>query len=124
MSSYLRRAASAGAFVTAIVIAPVVSEANFSSNACLKGSVEAYDYAELEANLEESFLDRKARLNLVSESAELTLSVTNLDGQNVCENIADLTTSCHWSLGNDQIFVIKIDNTMRATSTDYELCAQ
>ncbi len=71
-----------------------------------------------------SFSDRRARLDLVSESAELTLAVTNLDGNSVCENVADLNTSCHWNLGNDEIFIIKIDNTMRDTETSYELCAR
>jgi hypothetical protein len=124
MSSLFRLASSAGVFALAIVAAPISSEADFSNNACLSGEVEAYDYAELEQNLSESFVDNRARLDLVSENAELTLAVTDLGGNNVCENVADLSTSCQWSLGNNEIFIIKIDNTMRATSTTYELCAR
>jgi hypothetical protein len=124
MLSFFRRASSAGVFALAIVAAPISSEADFSNNACLSGEVEANDYAELEQNLSESFVDNRAHLDLVSENAELTLAVTDLDGNNVCENVADLSTSCQWSLGNNEIFIIKIDNTMRATSTTYELCAR
>jgi hypothetical protein len=124
MSSFLHVLASATAFAFAIVLVPAASSANFGNNSCLMGSVDAYDYAELEQNLAESFVDRRARLELVSESAELTLSVTNLEGVNVCENVADLNTTCQWNLGDNDVFVIKIDNTMRATSSAYELCAR
>lgn len=124
MPKSVRALVSAGAFCAAVVAVPVMSSASFSSNSCLSGEVEAHDYAELEMNLAESFTDQRARLDLVSESAELTLAVTDLDGNSVCENIADLNATCRWSLGSNQIFVVKIDNTMRATSTAYELCAR
>jgi hypothetical protein len=124
MSSLLRRAAMASTIALGILGSPVAVEADFSSNACLSGEVDAYDYSELEQNLSESFLDNRARLDLVSESQELTLSVTDLDGNSVCENVADLSTSCQWSLSDDEVFVVKIDNTMRATSSAYELCAR
>lgn len=123
MSSYLRGFVSLGALACAFIVAPGVAGA-FTSQSCLEGFVEAHDYAELEERLAESFVDRKARLILNSESAELTLSVSDLEGNSVCENIADLNTRCDWSLGDREVFVIKIDNTMRDTQTAYELCAR
>lgn len=123
MSTYMRGLVSVGALACALIVAPGMAGA-FTSNSCLEGFVEAHDYAELEERLAESFVDRKARLVLNSESAELTLSVSDLDGNSVCENIADLNTRCDWNLGDKEIFVIKIDNTMRATQTAYELCAR
>lgn len=124
MPKSMRALVSAGAFCAAVAAVPLTSSANFTNNSCISGQVEAYDYAELEQNLAETFTDRRAELDIVSESAELTLSVSDLDGNNVCENIADLTTRCRWSLGDREVFVIKIDNTTRATSTAYELCAR
>jgi hypothetical protein len=115
---------SAGAFCAAVIAVPVMSSANFTSSSCLSGQVEAYDYAELEQNLAETFTDRRAVLEIQSESAELTLAVSDLEGNSVCENVADLQTRCQWSLGDRDVFIIKIDNTMRATSTAYELCAR
>lgn len=123
MSTYLRGFVSMGALACALVVAPGMAGA-FSSNSCLEGFVEAHDYAELEERLAESFTDRRARLVLESESAELTLSVTDLEGNNVCEEIAALNTQCSWNLGDREVFVIKIDNTMRDTQTAYELCAR
>lgn len=123
MSAYLRGLVSVSALACALVVVPGMAGA-FTSHSCLEGFVEAHDYAELEERLAESFVDRKARLILTSESAELTLSVTDLEGNNVCENIADLNTTCNWNLGDKEIFVIKIDNTMRDTQTAYELCAR
>ncbi len=123
MSNYLRGFVSMGTLACALVVAPSLAGA-FAGNACLEGFVQAHDYAELEERLAESFTDRRARLVLNSESAELTLAVTNLEGTSVCENIADLNTQCHWNLGDDEIFIIKIDNTMRDTQTAYELCAR
>lgn len=124
MSKSLRALVSAGAFCAAVVAVPLVSSANFTSKSCLSGQVDAYDYAELEQNLAETFTDRRAELELVSESAELTLAVSDLDGNSVCENIADLQTRCRWSLGDREVFTIKIDNTTRPTSTAYEICAR
>lgn len=124
MSKSLHATLAAGVFCAAVVAVPVMSSANFTSSSCISGQVDAYDYAELEQNLAETFTDRRAELDIVSESAELTLSVSDPDGNNVCENIADLTTRCRWNLGDRDVFVIKIDNTTRATSTAYELCAR
>lgn len=123
MSTYLRGFVSMSALACALVVAPGMAGA-FTSHSCLEGFVEAHDYAELEERLAESFTDRRARLILNSESAELTLSVTNLEGNSVCENVADLNTQCNWNLGDDEIFIVKIDNTMRDTQTSYELCAR
>lgn len=124
MSNLVRALVSAGAFCAAVVAVPLASSANFTNTSCLSGQVEAYDYAELEQNLAETFTDRRAVLEIQSESAELTLSVADLNGNSVCENIADLNTRCQWNLGDREVFVIKIDNTMRPTSTAYELCAR
>ena len=123
MSIQLRKLVSAAAFVATLLAAPGLAGA-FANSSCLSGHVEAYDYAELEERLAESFVDRRARLVLNSESAELTLAVTDLEGTSVCENVADLNTTCQWNLGDQEIFVIKIDNTMRATETSYEICAR
>ena len=93
------------------------------SKSCVEGFVEAYDYAELEQNMGESYWDSRGALRLQSEDEELTLRVLNANGTSVCDNVADLRTSCNFPLSGGSTVTVKIDNTMRSTQTRYRLCA-
>lgn len=90
---------------------------------CLEGFVEANEYAELSANFRETGWDSRATLRLVSTDEQLTLQVLDLSLNSVCENVADLRTSCTWTLSPGGEYVARIDNTLRSSSTSYRLCA-
>lgn len=90
---------------------------------CMRGEVEAYDYAELSENFREGTWDTRGGVELQADFAEVTLKVVNLAGQSVCENVADLQTRCAFRLRTGDDFTIIIDNTMRSSSTSYRLCA-
>jgi hypothetical protein len=104
--------------------APATSQEFQQSISCVSGYVDARDYAELSQDFREFSTDRRATLALISEDEELTLKVMNLDGQSVCENVADLRTRCTWQLQPDDVFNVQIDNRTRDTESAYEICAQ
>jgi hypothetical protein len=90
---------------------------------CVEGFVEGYDWAELSANFREYGWDSRATLRLVAQDESTTLVVLDINNQPVCENVADLRTSCTWTLSPGGVYNARIDNTNRATSTSYRLCA-
>jgi hypothetical protein len=107
-----------------MVALPAAAEVTLQWNtSCVNGSVDAYDYAELSLNLKEESWDSRATLFLVSESQELTLHVLDAYNTSLCENIADLRTSCKMNPNRIEEFTVRIDNTMRSTSSAYKLCA-
>ena len=92
------------------------------NESCLSGSVERYDYAELSQNFAEDGNDGTATLRIVSEDAELTLRVLDLEGKSLCNNVADLRTSCTWSLKDTGEYNIIVDNRTRSSRSDYKIC--
>lgn len=94
-----------------------------AKESCLRGSVGAYDYAELGQNFRESTWDSRAGVKLLADYAEVTLKVLDLEGRSVCENVADLSTQCAFKLRYGDDFTIIIDNTMRSSETGYQICA-
>ena len=93
------------------------------NTSCVDGFVESSDYAELSADFKETGWDSRATLQLVSTDEQLTLQVVDAANNTVCENIADLRTSCTWTLTPGGVYSARVDNTMRATRTAYRLCA-
>ncbi|MFM9943340.1 MAG: hypothetical protein ACKVP7_28070 [Hyphomicrobiaceae bacterium] len=89
----------------------------------MRGQVDAYEYAELSENFREGTWDRRGGVKLLADHAEVTLKVLDLNGDSVCENVADLSTQCAFRLRTGDDFTIIIDNQMRATETGYRLCA-
>ena len=94
-----------------------------TSTSCLRGAVDAYEYAEFEQNFRESTWDTRAGVELLADHAEVTLKVLDLNGVSVCENVADLDTRCSFKLRYGDNFTIIVDNRMRASQTGYRLCA-
>jgi hypothetical protein len=114
------------ALATALAIAgsPAFAQSLQGNISCLKGDVNAYDWAEMSQVFAESAWDNKATLNLNSDDEELTLKVLDLNNNSLCENVADLRTKCTWTLNKGTEYNVVIDNTMRSTQTTYTLCAQ
>lgn len=94
-----------------------------ATESCLRGEVDAYEYAELMQNFRESTWDNRAGIKLLADYAEVTLKVLDLEGRSVCENVADLTTQCAFKLRYGDDFTIIVDNSMRSSSTGYRICA-
>ncbi len=93
---------------------------------CLEGSVSALDYSEFASKYRESIWDNKAAVRLVAESSELELTITDLTGQQVCEETAELKTKCKFSFSSSYsgTFNIRIDNKLDVANSAYRLCAE
>lgn len=92
---------------------------------CLEGEVPSMDWAELTSMYKESIWDTKAAVRLVAESQQLELKVTDLFGNEVCEQTADLKTRCKFNFPSSYagFFNIRVDN-FTAASSRYSLCAE
>lgn len=111
-------------FLLAIPLAAgLMSMPTFASDACMRGEVTAYDFAELTQNFKDGLWDKAGGIALKSDYAELTLKVLAPSGASVCENIADLNTKCDFKLRNGDDFTVIVDNSARSSATSYELCA-
>lgn len=120
------RTATAMALMTSSVLAGVAPAAanDLQTNiSCVNGFVDSYDFAELEQNFAETTFDTRSRLILRSDTAALTLEVSDINGNSVCEEVAELRTSCTWNLTAGGIYKVKIDNSNRSTESKYRLCA-
>ena len=122
----LRSVGAAVALAGALALTAASAQAqNLQGNvSCLKGDVDAHDWAEMSQIFAESAWDNKATLAIVSDDEQLTLKVLDLNGTSLCENVADLRTRCTWALNRGDEYNVVIDNTTRATQTTYTLCAQ
>ena len=112
--------ASASIFAAASPAAANDLQSNIS---CVHGFVEAYDFAELEQNFAETAFDIRSKLILRSDTAALTLEVLDVNNNSVCEEVAELRTSCTWNLTAGGTYKVKIDNSDRSTESKYRLCA-
>ncbi len=92
---------------------------------CIQGQVPSMDWAELKSQYKESMWDNKSAVRLVSESEQLQLSVTDIYGNQVCEQTADLKTRCKFNFPSSYagVFNIRVDN-LAVSSTRYSLCAE
>lgn len=93
---------------------------------CLEGTVAALDYSEFSSRYKESAWDNKGAVRLVAETNELELTVTDINGQQVCEETAELKTKCKFNFSNDYTgtFVIRIHNKLDVANSAYRLCAE
>ena len=62
-------------------------------------------------------------VNLSSESLRVVLSVFDEYGNSICQNTADLTTSCKFQTGFASTFTIRVDNTQNSSPANYSVCA-
>ena len=92
---------------------------------CLRGNVPAYDYAELGQKLRESLFDRKGGVSLVSSYGGLKLRVTDPNGQSVCQETANNSTSCTFKIEIASVdeFTITVDNAEVGQDNGYKICA-
>ena len=90
---------------------------------CLNGEVAAFDFAELQENFREGVWDRRAGVQLVSQSESVTLKVIDYNNNSICENVADLRTRCNFSLRVGDDFSIQVTNLDGPVAVRYQLCA-
>ena len=110
--------------VTASLLLPASASAlDLQGNvSCVEGHVQAFDFAELEQNFAETAFDTRSKLILRSDTAALTLEVLDVNNNSVCEEVAELRTSCTWNLTAGGTYKVKIDNSDRSTESKYRLC--
>lgn len=97
---------------------------DFQQNvSCVSGEVKAFDYNELEENFREGVWDKRAGVQLVSESEVIRLQVVDANNKSICENTADLRTKCTFSLTLNDNFSIKVTNFDNPVYARYRLCA-
>jgi len=96
-----------------------------ASISCLRGTVPAADYSELDQSVKESIWDSRAGVTLVSEVGGVRLLVMDLYGTSVCDQEASNSTTCKFKLNArlPDVFTIKVDNVEGQTKSDFKLCA-
>jgi hypothetical protein len=99
---------------------PAWADGSTDANACLGGRVDAVDYATLDEDLGGDFWKNHSGVAITSDSQQLTLSVTDAYGNSICQNLANLSTSCTFQTGFASTFTIRVDNTQNAA---YQLCS-
>jgi hypothetical protein len=115
--------AVAGASVLLALGASAVSAQTLTRfGSCLTGHVDGLDYAEISANLREAEEDRRAGVTLESETTQMTVQVTDLNGESVCEQTANMSTNCRFRLGSYDQLIIRIDNTQHGMASGYKIC--
>ncbi len=87
--------------------------------------IRASDYAEFGAKLSETNWDAKGGVNLLSNIGGLKLRVLNPDGQSVCNETANNTTSCTFKvqLAQFEEFTVVVDNVDVGQENGYKICA-
>lgn len=110
---------SAGAAVWAQQLNPGVS--------CIEGVVAEASWNEFVSNYRESIWDSKAAVRLRAEDAPLELTVTDIDGNTVCEATADSKARCKFLIPPDYAgqFVMKVLNLDQiGGNRAFRLCAE
>ena len=114
----------------AIALASAAATANAqeltAGVSCLDGQVGANDYAEFVAGYRESIWDNKAAVRIVARDAPLEITVTDTNGESVCEDTADMKTRCKFKISSNSsgTFVVRIDNLVFNGNSRYRLCAE
>ena len=121
----LRTTAVATALIIGLAAGPAVAQDLSSSISCLRGNVQANDYAEFGAKLSETNWDSKGGVNLLSNIGGLKLRVLDPNGSSVCSETANNTTSCTFKVRNTYYdeFTVIVDNAEVAEQNGYKICA-
>lgn len=122
----LRRLALAAGAACAFVALPAAAQDLSASITCLHADVADGDYTELEQYMRETAFDRSAGVSLVGEYGGLRLKVTAPNGQPVCEDEANNSTSCRFrisALVEWDTFTIRVDNPSGNGRMRFKLCA-
>ncbi len=119
----IRVAAVATMLIGGIVGAVPTATAEFDQDiSCVRGRVAANSVADFDQSFAESLGDQSARMELVSQNTQLRLAVLDIEGNSVCEEVADLATDCRWRIVNDTVYTVRIDNTEHSEASDYSVC--
>jgi hypothetical protein len=90
---------------------------------CMPGEIAAAESAQFVTDLPEQYMSGTIEVDLQTDAREMTLTVTDPDGNNVCENTENLTRSCTWTPNNRANFIVKIEN-IDTQLNSYNLCWQ
>lgn len=94
---------------------------------CIEGVVAEGSWNELVSNYRESIWDSKAAVRLRAEDAPLELTVTDIDGNSVCQETADNKARCRFTIPTDYAgqFVMKVLNLDPiGGNRGFRLCAE
>ena len=112
----------AGAFMLSSAALTQIASADGGSN-CTSGQVGSAGFVELITDLPSQYSNSSIQLDLGTNALEMSLSVTDPDGNSVCENTENLARSCSWTPNERKNFIVKVDNP-DAEESNYELCWQ
>jgi hypothetical protein len=106
-------------------LAPVQALADSFANSasCLSGTADAVDYATFDEDFNTGRWKSHSGVMIQSESQPVVLSVTDAYGNSICQNLANLSTSCTFRADFSSTFTITIDNTQNPMSSDFQLCS-
>lgn len=94
-----------------------------NSTACMIGSVDALDDASYDEDFGTDQWKNVSGVNLSSDNQRVVLSVFDEYGNSICQNTADLSTTCKFHTGFSSTFTIRVDNTQNASSANYTVCS-
>ena len=128
MPTFTKGRPRSGAFIGATLAASIAGSVAVADDlaqtiSCVSGEVAAFDYSELGENFREGTWDRRAGIQLVSESEVIKLQVLDLSNQSICDNTADLRTKCSFSLKLNDNFSIRVNNQDNPVYARFRLCA-
>jgi hypothetical protein len=98
------------------------TDGNVSGSSCFAGTAAANDYATFNEDFTAGAWSSSSGVHLLAQSQRVTLAVTDSYGNSVCQNTADLSTSCTFEPGLSTTFTIVVDNSASAVPADYQLC--
>ena len=112
----------AGAVMLSSATLTAIASADGGSN-CTSGQIAAAGVVELITDLPSQYSNSSIQIDLGTNALEMSLAVTDPDGNSVCENTENLSRSCSWSPNERKNFIVKVDNPDAEENT-YELCWQ
>jgi hypothetical protein len=92
-------------------------------DACLSGTAEAADDATFDEDFNTGLWKSHSGVMIQSDSQQVVLSVTDAFGNSICQNLANLTTSCTFRADFNATFTITIDNTQNPLPANFQLCS-
>ena len=123
--TFPRSALLAAIAATALFSAPATAQNLDASITCISGLVGANDYALFDQTLSESRHDRRGGVTLETEIGGVGLTVVDTNGESVCEETANNSTSCQFNLKYSvgEAFTVRVDNTPNTVETGFKVCS-
>lgn len=125
LHNFPRSAVLAAFAATALFCAPATAQDLNATVSCLHGTVAANDYSLLDQKLREAGWERKGGVTLQTDISNVGLQVLDAEGQSVCDQTANNSTSCAFrlDLGTIDVFTVRVDNELNSESTGFKVCA-